>query len=227
MYDAFIHDALIHDACIHDACIHDACIHDACIHDVMHVSMMNVSMIHVSMMHASMMYVSMMHVFMMQVPMILDPDTCMYDAYIYPDTLKLSDLLTGTAPVFNSRSVSLYYKLKLSVSTVSDSEIKQLVSIPMISVLDKFSLSHSKCHNAHVCLESSSGIATLPITDFIRCHGVTSYEIPTFCPFRACLTSQSAVCRMLNLTTAIVSSSEEFETTLHCNNHYDKKNHSG
>ena len=42
---------------MYDAYIHDACFYDACIHDVMHVSM------------------------------ILDPDTCMYDAYIYPDTL--------------------------------------------------------------------------------------------------------------------------------------------
>ena len=41
--------------------IHDTCFYDACIHDVMHVSMRDVSMI-------------------------LDPDTCMYDAYIYPDT---------------------------------------------------------------------------------------------------------------------------------------------
>ena len=28
----------------------------------------------------------MMHISMMDVSMILDPDTCMYDAYIYPDT---------------------------------------------------------------------------------------------------------------------------------------------
>ena len=38
-----------------------------------------------------MMHVSMMHVSMMHVSMILDPDICMYDAYIYvpgPLTLK-------------------------------------------------------------------------------------------------------------------------------------------
>ena len=33
--------------------------------------------------HICMMHLSMMHVFMMHVSMILDPDTCMYDAYIY------------------------------------------------------------------------------------------------------------------------------------------------
>ena len=55
--------------------MYDAFIHDACIHDVMHVSLIHVSM---------------MHVFMMQVPMILDPDTCMYDAYInVPGSLTL------------------------------------------------------------------------------------------------------------------------------------------
>ena len=51
-----------------------------------HVSMMHVSVMHVSMMHVSMMHVSMMHVSIIHVSMILDPDTCMYDAYIYPDT---------------------------------------------------------------------------------------------------------------------------------------------
>ena len=45
-----------------------------------------VFMMHVSLMHVSMMHVSMMHVSMMHVSMTLDPDTCMYDAYIYPDT---------------------------------------------------------------------------------------------------------------------------------------------
>ncbi len=41
---------------MYDASIHDAGFYDGCIHDVMHVSM------------------------------ILDPDTCMYDSNIYPDT---------------------------------------------------------------------------------------------------------------------------------------------
>ena len=45
---------------MYDAYIHYACFYDTCIHDVMHVSM------------------------------ILDPDTCMYDAYIYRDTSDLT-----------------------------------------------------------------------------------------------------------------------------------------
>ena len=46
---------------MYDASIHDAYFYDGCIHEVMHVSMMRVSVI-------------------------LDPDTCMHDAYMYPDT---------------------------------------------------------------------------------------------------------------------------------------------
>ena len=34
--------------------------------------------------HMTMMLICMMHFSMMHVSMILDPDTCMYDAYIYP-----------------------------------------------------------------------------------------------------------------------------------------------
>ena len=49
-------DSCDHEVHMYDAFIHDACFYDACIHDVMHVSM------------------------------ILDLDTCRYDAYIYPDT---------------------------------------------------------------------------------------------------------------------------------------------
>ena len=45
--------------------------------------MMHASIVHVSMMKVSMMHVSMMHV---HVSMILDHDTCTYDAYIFPDT---------------------------------------------------------------------------------------------------------------------------------------------
>ena len=137
--------------------------------------------------------------------------------------LKLSDKITGESPVFNSESLGLYYKLKLSVSTVSDHEITQLITIPMMSVLDQYTLSHSKCYDAHVCLESSSGIVTLPITQYLLCHGVTSRESPTICPFRACISSHIAVCRMINSTTAIVSTSTEFEVFLNCNNHYNKK----
>ena len=46
---------------------------------------MRVSMMHLSMMHLSMMHVSIMHASMMHVSLILDHDTGMYDAYIYPD----------------------------------------------------------------------------------------------------------------------------------------------
>ena len=137
--------------------------------------------------------------------------------------LKLSDKITGVSPIFNSDSLGLYYKLKLSVSTVSDSEITQLISIPMMSIQDMYTLSHAKCHDAHVCLESASGMVTLPLTDYLLCYGVTSRETPTICPFRACLSSQIAVCRMINTTTAIVSTSTEFEAFLNCNNHYNKK----
>ena len=147
----------------------------------------------------------------------------MTPAILRSHILKLSDQITGKSPVFNSEALSLYYKLKLSVSTVSDYEITQLVSIPMISVLDKYTLSHAKCHDAHVCLESESGTVTLPITDYLRCHGVTSSDTPTICPFRACLSSHVAVCRMINVTTAIVSTSIEFDAFLNCNSHYDKK----
>ena len=137
--------------------------------------------------------------------------------------LKLSDQITGQSPIFNSGSISLYYKLKLSVATVTSHEIIQLVSVPMISVLDKYTLSHATCHDAHVCLESDLGIVTLPVTDYLRCHGVTSTDTPTVCPFRACISSHFAVCRMINTTTAIVSTSREFTVLLNCNNHFDKK----
>ena len=147
----------------------------------------------------------------------------MTPAILRSHILKLSDKITGKSPVFNSDNLSLYYKLRLSVSTVSDHAITQLVSIPMISVLDKYTLSHAKCHESHICLESNSGTVTLPVTDYLMCHGVTSRETPTICPFRACLSSHMAVCRMINITTAIVSTSEEFDAYLNCNSHYDKK----
>ena len=51
---------------------------------MMHVHMMCVCLMHVSMMRVFMMHGSMIHISMVHVSMmIFDPDTCMYDAYIY------------------------------------------------------------------------------------------------------------------------------------------------
>ena len=58
---------------------------------MMYLSVMHVSQMHVSVMHIFMMDVLIMHVSTMHIYMILDPDTCVFDAYIYdPRSLTLT-----------------------------------------------------------------------------------------------------------------------------------------
>ena len=68
--------------------------------------------------------------------------------------LQLSDGLYGQSPVFNSKSIDHYYKIPISLSTVTGSAIRQIVSVPMISSESKFHLSHRpNCPASHVCVE--------------------------------------------------------------------------
>ena len=135
--------------------------------------------------------------------------------------LKLSDQITGHNPVFNTKQINVYYKLRLSVSTISGLTIKQITTIPIISVNDQFTVSHAQCQVSHICLENNLGTMTIPTTDFLRCHGATIGGLPTICPFRPCLTSHISVCRAFNLTSFLVSTSKPFEVVLNCDN-YDK-----
>ena len=101
---AYVYDACICDACICDACIRDECIRDACICDAyireacirhsdccIYLYYLSLSMMYLFVMHIFMMDVLIMHVSTMHVYMILDPDTCVFDAYIYdPRSLTLT-----------------------------------------------------------------------------------------------------------------------------------------
>ena len=135
--------------------------------------------------------------------------------------LKLSDQITGHNPVFNTKQINVYYKLRLSVSTISGLIIKQITTIPIISVNDQFTVSHAQCQVSHICLENSQGTMTIPTTDFLRCHGATIGGLPTICPFRPCLTSHLSVCRAFNLTSFLVSTSSPFDAIINCDS-YDK-----
>ena len=135
--------------------------------------------------------------------------------------LKLSDQISGHSPVYNTESINVYYKLRLSVSTISDSVIKQLITIPIISVNDQFTVSHAQCQVSHICLENSHGTMTVPTTDFLRCHGATLGGVPTICRNRQCLTGHHSVCRAFNLTSFLISTKQPFEAVINCES-YDK-----
>ena len=131
--------------------------------------------------------------------------------------LQLSDGLYGQSPVFNSRMIDYYYKIPISLSTITGGSIRQIVSIPLISSLSKFHLSHRpNCPPAHVCVENQDGVVTIPISDYLTCEAVTSKLIPTICRMRACITSDRAVCRMTNITSAVVSSEISFPAKIDC-----------
>ena len=132
--------------------------------------------------------------------------------------LQLSDGLYGQSPVFNSRMIDFYYKIPISLSTVTDDSIKQIVSIPLISAVSMFHLSHSpNCPPAHVCVENQDGVVTIPVSDYLTCEAVTSKLIPTICRMRPCITSSSAVCRMVNVSTAVISTEIRFMAKVECN----------
>lgn len=131
--------------------------------------------------------------------------------------LQLSDGLYGQSPIFNSRSIDHYYKIPISLSTVTGTAIRQIVSVPMISSGSKFHLSHRpNCPTAHVCVENNEGVVTIPISDYLTCEAVTTKLIPTICRMRACITSDRTVCRMTNITSAVVSSEVTFPATIDC-----------
>ena len=131
--------------------------------------------------------------------------------------LQLSDGLYGQSPVFNTRTLEYYYKIPISLSTVTGKSIRQIVSIPMISSSSKFHLSHRPtCPTSHVCVENHEGLVTIPISDYLTCEAVTSKSIPTICRMRACVTSDRTVCRMANITSAVVSSEISFSAKIDC-----------
>ena len=138
--------------------------------------------------------------------------------------LQLSDGLYGQSPVFNSRMIDFYYKIPISLSTVTDDSIKQIVSIPLISAVSMFHLSHSpNCPPAHVCVENQDGVVTIPVSDYLTCEAVTSKLIPTICRMRPCITSSSAVCRMVNVSTAVISTEIRFMAKVECNDGFSKE----
>ena len=138
--------------------------------------------------------------------------------------LQLSDGLYGQSPVFNSRMIDFYYKIPISLSTVTQDSIRQIVAIPLISAVSKFHLSHSpNCPPAHVCVENEDGVVTIPVSDYLTCEAVTSKLIPTICRMRPCVTSSSTVCRMVNISTAVISSLVKFAAKIDCTNGVSKE----
>ena len=136
--------------------------------------------------------------------------------------LQLSDNLKGLSPLYNSKQLSIYYKLQLAVSTISGLDIRQIASIPVISADDMFKVSSAKCLAAHICLENKAGMMILPTEKFLRCQGATTAGLPTVCPYRQCLTSNATICKSFNLTTFLISTKESFEAMISCQN-YDER----
>ena len=87
MHVAMMHVSMMHVSMMHVFVMHVFVMHLSVMHDsVMHVSLMHVSVIHVSIIHISVMHVSLMHgmhISTMHIYMILDPDTCVYDAHMH------------------------------------------------------------------------------------------------------------------------------------------------
>ena len=136
--------------------------------------------------------------------------------------LHLSDKLKGLNPVFNTIQREAYFKLQLAVSTISGLEIKQIASIPVISVNDQFTVSSAKCPSSHICLENRLGKMAVPTAQFLRCHGSTVTGLPTICPLRQCLTSSISVCSSSNHTSFLVSTLEPFDAVIKCQKNEDK-----
>ena len=131
--------------------------------------------------------------------------------------LNISDRFTGHNPVFSSQQIDLYYKYHLSVSSITNFTIRQIVTIPMASASDKYTVSQEKCLPAHVCFKDRQGrIMTLHTSEYLRCHGAATPGLPIICPSRACLTDHSSVCRTLNLTSLLLSTSHPFKITVWC-----------